>query len=309
VASRQAEEMHDDLRALRARMGAHRPTLEESRAHGERFGSMTVEPAGLGYQPVDVDGVPGLWIAPEDATAAGVILYLHGGGYTVCSARSHRRLAGHLSLAVGAASLVLDYRLAPEHPYPVAVEDTRQAYRWLLGRGFAPAQVAFAGDAAGAGLAVLALLRLRALGAPMPAACALLSPWVDLDLEGATMTTNADRDLLVSAGLLQAAAARFLAGHDRTDPAVAPLRADLTGLPPVSIQVGACEVLLDDASRLAARLTEAGVETGVEVFDGMQHVFQVGAGRVPEADEALGRLGRFLADRLAPRSVAAASRP
>ena len=172
------------------------------------------------------------------------------------------------------------------------------AYRWLLEQGFAPEHLAVAGDSAGGGLTIATLVALRDLGVPLPAAAVPISPWVDLEGTGETMTTRADVDLIVSADVVKAMADQFLGGQDARHPLAAPLHADLTGLPPLYIQVGDEETLLDDSRRIGAKAREAGVDVTVDVFPEMQHVFHLSVGNMPEADEAVARIGAFLRDRL-----------
>lgn len=297
MTSPEATALADALRRLRD--GAAEPTtIDEARSAAEAFGDLTAEPEGVSYAAAVVGGVPGLWVDPAGADGGSVLVYLHGGGYGGCSARSHRKLAGHIARATGCRALAVDYRLAPEHSYPAAVEDATAAVRGLIASGWEPSRLALAGDSAGGGLALAALVRLRDEGVPLPAACACLSPWVDLACTGESMATRADVDLLLSKPALLAAAGAYLQGADPRNPLASPLHADLAGLPPVHVQVGDDEVLLDDARRLAAAAERAGVEVRLDVFPGMQHVFQVSAGHVPEADDAVARLGAWLAPRL-----------
>jgi acetyl esterase/lipase len=298
VASPEAEAVKDMLSQLRAADAETPATLEEMRANGAMFGELTVEPEGVTYEEVDAGGVPALWVVPEGAAEDCALQYLHGGGYVICSAHTHRRLVGHIAKAVGVRALSVDYRLAPEHPHPAAVDDSVTAYRWLLSQGVAPSRLAIAGDSAGGGLTIATLVALRDLGVPLPAAAVPISPWVDLEGTGETMATRADVDLLVTAAGLKMMADHFLAGQDARHPLAAPLHADLTGLPPLYIQVGDEETLLDDSLRIAAKARDAGVDVTVDVFPEMQHVFQMGAGSVPEADEAIVRIGAYLRGRL-----------
>lgn len=298
MASPQAEAIKDTLRQLAQQVDGGTPTLEEQRAGGEQFASMTAEPEGVTYTPVDVAGVPGLWIDPEGAATDRAVLYVHGGGYVIGSVESHRKMIGHLAKAVGCRALAIDYRLAPEHPHPAPVQDAASAYRWLLDQGFAPQHLAISGDSAGGGLTVAALLKLRDEGVPLPAAAVPLSPWVDLEGTGGSMRTRAHVDLLVAEAGLKAMADAFLQGGDPRDPLAAPLYGDLRGLPPLYIQVGDEETLLDDSIRLADKAHRTGVEVRLDVFPQMQHVFQIGAGNMPEADEAMARIGQWLRPRL-----------
>ena len=300
MVSPQVEAAKDVLREWHARAIAAEvaPTLEEQRASTALFAEFTGVPEGVTYEDVDAGGVPAQWTIPEAGADDRVILYVHGGGYVVCSVASHSRLVGHIATAVGCRALSVEYRLAPEHPHPAAVTDSTAAYRWLLDQGVAPERIAIAGDSAGGGLTVATLLKIRADGLPQPAAAVPISPWVDLEGTGETMDTHADLDLMCSRDGLKIMADHFLGGRDARDPLAAPLHADLTGLAPLYIQVGGHETLLSDATRLAAKAAAAGVDVRLDVFPEMQHVFQLMAGRAPEADEAVARIGGWLRPRL-----------
>ncbi len=223
--------------------------------------------------PVDLDGVPGEWVG--DSATGQAVLYLHGGGYNAGSCRTHHELAVRLLRAAGVPVLLVDYRLAPEHPCPAAVADAAAAYRWLLRHGVPPRRVVVGGDSAGGGLAVATLVQLRDDGVELPAAAVLLSPWVDLALSAPTLRSHADLDRVVSEDGLRRAAGYYLDGRDPTDPLASPLYADLSRLPPLLIHVGSDEALLDDATRLAEKARAAGVEVRLDVWQGMGHVFQL----------------------------------
>jgi acetyl esterase/lipase len=243
-------------------------------------------------------GVPAEWIRAGQAPTDAALLYLHGGGYAIGSINTHRALVAELARAAGVAALAIDYRLAPEAPFPAAVDDATAAYRWLLARGLAPARLAIAGDSAGGGLTIATLVALRDAGLPLPAAAVCFSPWVDLEGLGQSMTERADRDPLIQKeGMLQFAAA-YLGGKDPRTPLAAPLYADLTGLPPLLIQVGEEETLYDDAVRLAERARKSGVDVTLEPWAEMIHVWQLFAPVLPEGREALAAAGRFIAARL-----------
>lgn len=273
------------------------PTIEDMRAGGEAFGDLATEPAGVRWEDVEIGGRPCRWAIPDGATEDCVVQYVHGGGYVIGSLDSYRKMTGHYANAVGCRVLSVDYGLAPERPHPGAVTDSTAVFRALL-EDFAPERIAISGDSAGGGLTMATLVKLRDDGTPLPAAGVPLSPWVDLEGTGTSMDTKADADLIVGRDGLAQMAGLFLAGGDARDPLAAPLHADLTGLPPLYIQVGADETLLDDATRLAANAAHAGVEVRLDVFPEMQHVFQMGAGTFPEAGEALDRIGRWLRPRL-----------
>jgi acetyl esterase/lipase len=227
------------------------------------------------------------------------VLYLHGGAYVIGGVHTHRGLTGGVSRSSGARVLSVDYRLAPEHPYPAAVEDAVAAYGFLLEQGIRPEAIAIAGDSAGGGLTVATLLALREAGEPLPAAGVLISPWLDLSLSGETLKTKAAEDPLVTQDLLARTAEAYLAGADPTTPTASPLFADLAGLPPLLVQVGSAETLLDDSRRFAERAVAAGVDVTLEVWDEMIHVWHAFAGLLPEADQAVGGIGEYLRERLA----------
>lgn len=269
-----------------------------------------MDDAAAGQEPVPdsvyqeqmlLNGVPGLLLAAEGASEQDLILYLHGGGYAIGSSLTHRDLGWRLSAVSGARVLLLDYRLAPEQPYPAAVQDVLAAYRWLLGHGVGPARLVLAGDSAGGGLAVAALVALRDAGGKLPETAVCLSPWVDLTLSGASLLTNAGADPTLSPAHLRQYAALYLRDTDPATPLASPLFADLAGLPPLFIQAGAAEILLDDARRLAERAEAAGVAVTLDVWPAMFHGWQGFAGVMPEAQAALARIGAFVRERLATR--------
>ena len=258
-------------------------------------------PEGTRCERVTAGGVPAEWIVPAGVSERGAILYLHGGGYCIGSINTHRVLVAHLAIACGVRALAVDYRLAPEHPFPAAVDDATAAYRWLLARDVAPERIVVAGDSAGGGLTVATLVALRDARLPRPAAGVCLSPWVDLEGIGESMTRCAALDPMVQRdGLLRMARA-YLGAADPRSPLAAPLYADLRGLPPLLIQVGTAETLLDDSVRLADRARAAGVDVTLEPWDDMIHVWQAFVGLLPEAGQAITRIGEFVRSRL-PRT-------
>jgi len=223
-----------------------------------------------------------------------VIFYLHGGGYVIGSINTHREMVARLSRASAARALAIDYRLAPEHPFPAAVDDAVAAYRWLVGSGVNPRRIVVAGDSAGSGLTMATLVALRDAGEPLPAAGVCLSPWVDQEGTGDSMSGNAAVDPIVERDGLVQMAKRYLGEAGARTPLAAPLYADLTGLPPLLIQVGAAETLLDDSVRLDARARAAGVDSTLEVWDDMIHVWHLFAGMLPEGQQAIERIGEFV---------------
>jgi acetyl esterase/lipase len=257
-------------------------------------------PEGVTVAPGTLGGRPAEWLTPVGPAPVGTILYLHGGGYCIGSLDTHRDLGARLAVAAGATVVTLDYRLAPEHPFPAAVDDACAAYAELSAEASGAGRLAVAGDSAGGGLAVATLLALRASGSPLPAAAACLSPWVDLTQQAPSYTTMAELDPMVTKEGLDVMADAYLAGADPTDPLASPLFApDLAGLPPILIEVGEHEVLLDDAVRLAERLEADGGTVSLTVWPRLIHVFQAFPGSlIPEADQSMVAVGSFLAARL-----------
>lgn len=245
-------------------------------------------------QPVTVAGVPAEWITITGATPDKVLLYLHGGSYTAGSIFTHRTLAANTAWVTGARTLLIDYRLAPEHVYPAALEDAGLAYAWLIEQGFRPDQLFVAGDSAGGGLAIALLLKLRDLGKPMPSRLICYSPWTDLALTGETYQSNAKKDVVVSVDELRQSSAFYLGGVDPCTPYASPLYGDAQGLPATLVQVGSDEMLLSDAVRWADAARLAGVAVSLEVWDGMQHEWQYVARLIPEGRQALEHVREFV---------------
>lgn len=294
MASEQANAIKEQLRMLSEAVGGVE-TIEEQRAQFEMAAAMmTAPPEGVTWTEVDAGGVPAIWADPEGGSTEHVIQYVHGGGYKIGSANGYRNFTGQLARAVGCRVLSVDYRLAPEHPHPAAVDDSTAAYRWLLEQGYSPDRIAISGDSAGGGLTLSTLLKLRDEGVVLPAAGVPISPWVDLEGLGESMTTRADVDVLIDPVNLKEWADVFLAGQDARDPLVAPLYGDFTGIPPLLIQVGDEETLLDDSTRMAEVAGGAGVDVSLEVFPEMQHVFQLFCGNMPEADDAVAKIASWL---------------
>lgn len=252
----------------------------------------TLRAGGTRSEPV-TQPVPGVWERPAAGSTDRAILYLHGGGYTLGSHATHTAITSHLAKTTGASVLVPDYRLAPEHPYPAALDDAVSAYRFLLER-YTPGSIAVGGDSAGGGLALLLVLALRERGIPMPSSLLLLSPWTDLTLSGETIGRLADADPLLSQGWLLRASAAFRGPVPADDPRVSPLFADLHGLPRTLIQVGADEILLSDSQRFAERARAAGVEVDLQCEPGLWHDFQIHAGVLKAADAAIARIAAFI---------------
>lgn len=294
MASPQAEAIAAKYRARRASPDTTRPTLAEQRAQAEHAGDATAPPTDVEFALVDAGGVPAQWVRPKGAASDRILIYFHAGGYGYCSMRSHSKLIGHIAKAAGCCALNVDYRLAPEHPHPAAINDAIAAYRWLLAGDIDPRCIASVGDSAGGGLGLALLVKARDEGIPLPGAAALMSPWVDLAMTGESIASRADTDLVTDLRSNQHCAEQFLAGTDPRDVYASPLYAELSGLPPLYIQVGDVETLLDDSIRLADKATESGVDVRLDIFPEMQHQFQLFAGNMPEADDAIARIGDFL---------------
>jgi monoterpene epsilon-lactone hydrolase len=284
---------------MRARETPGPQTIEELRANMEEVGRKFTPPDSVSFTQADADGVPGEWATPRDSNAEAVIFYLHGGGYGVGSIASHRHLVAQLALASAARGFSIDYRLAPEHPFPAAVDDAVAAARWLLRQGVRPERLVFAGDSAGGGLAIAACLALRDAGDPLPAALVCMSPLTDLAKEGESMRTKIDLDPMVNPASSAAYALRYVGEHgDLKAPLASPLYADLRGLPPMQILVGTWETLLDDSSRVAERARVAGVDVDLQVWDEMIHIWPYFADIIPEGKEAIVRMGDFIREKL-----------
>lgn len=249
-------------------------------------------PEGATRNDFERDGITNCHISAPDVRNDRGVLYLHGGGYVLGSLDTHAELMARVAAACRAPVLGVDYRLAPEHPYPAAVDDALQSYERLLEAGIQPNSIVVAGDSAGGGLALALLLRLKAEDKPLPAGAVLFSPWSDLTGSGESVKTRIDADPMISPALLNPMAELYLNGHDANDPQVSPLFGDLSGLPPLLIQVGDDEILLDDSTRLDAAAKAAGVSTTLEIFDGAFHVFQ-NQPHLPESAEALASMGTF----------------
>jgi monoterpene epsilon-lactone hydrolase len=272
------------------------PTLRA--AFSELMAQVPVAP-DVQQNPLEIGGVAGVEVTVQGNEAENVILYFHGGVYVIGSAASSVPLVGDLVRRTGTKAITLEYRLAPEHPYPAAIEDARAAYVGLLAQGIRPDQIALAGESAGGGLVVATLLALRDAGVPLPSCGYLMSPYVDLTLSGETLAEKRKVDPLLTPDGLRARVADYVGGADAADPLLSPIFADLRELPPLLIQVGSHEVLLSDALRFAGRAAISDVSVTLEVTPGVPHVFQAYAGLLDEAGAALDRASDFLNTKLA----------
>jgi acetyl esterase/lipase len=301
MASEQLKTIIDMLRA-----NPLQGDLAQMRENMERGSLATPVPSDVKFEAVRAGGVPAEWAIAPGARDDRVLVYVHGGGYTMGSLATHRALCARLSRLGRMRVLNVAYRLAPEHPHPAAVEDAVAAVRWIYRQGFAPSRVAIGGDSAGGGLTLATLLSLRDAGAPLPAAGVCISPWTDLSASGDSIRTKASVDPMVTEGPLRAMAAAYLGGKDARTPLASPLFADLRGLPPLLVQVGDAELLLDDATRLASRARDAGVDVTLEVWEEMFHVWHAFAEMLPEAARACERIAAWLEPRLSGKTDAEA---
>jgi monoterpene epsilon-lactone hydrolase len=282
----------------KASAGQPPPALEELRATFAPAGRLHPLPDDVLVADVTAGGVPAHWLDAPGADAGRVLVFLHGGGYELGSLRSDGELAARLGRAAGMRVLFPEYRLAPEHPFPAAIDDARAVWHWLrAGQDLSAASLAVAGASAGGGLSVALLTAVRDAGEALPAAAVLMSPTVDLTSSGASMTERVDQDPFSTPALLHQLASDYLAGADPKTPLASPLFASLAGLPPLLIQVGTADLLLSDSQRLAAAATEAGVVVTLEVGEGLPHVYPIMLG-TPEATEATEQTGKFLRARV-----------
>lgn len=287
------------IRAFLAESGLSAATIPEQREAMAQMASSAAPPGGVGIEPVTLGGRPAEWLTPEGGSE-GAVLYLHGGGYCIGSLDTHRHLGARIAQAAGSSAVVVDYRLAPEHQFPAALDDAVAAYVDLLSLGADPGRLAIAGDSAGGGLTVATLLALRALEVPLPTAAVCLSPWVDLTQSAPAFQRMAELDPMVSKSGLDLMAEAYLGATDPRTELASPLFAEsLSGLPPVLIEVGEHEVLIDDSTRLAERLGTDGVNVTLTVWPDMIHVFQAFPGDlIVEADASISAVGAFLAGHL-----------
>jgi monoterpene epsilon-lactone hydrolase len=296
MSKQQARQLDAILRQGQFDNGGDVQTLRA--AFSELMAQVPVAP-DVRQDPVEIGGVDGVEVTIQGNDAENVILYFHGGVYVIGSAAFSVPLVGDLVRRTGAKAITLEYRLAPEHPYPAAVEDARAAYEGLLAQGIAPDQIALAGESAGGGLAVATLLALREAGVPLPSCGYVMSPYVDLTLSGETLAEKREVDPILTPDGLRARVPDYVGGADASDPHISPIFGDLRGLPPLLIQVGSHEILLSDALRLAGRAAICDVPVTLDVTPGVPHVFQAYAGLLDEAGAALDRASDFLKAQLA----------
>jgi monoterpene epsilon-lactone hydrolase len=270
----------------------------ERRARLDAIGTTTPIGADIRLEPITANGVAAEWSLAPGSDPSRVLTFFHGGGYCSGSIVSHRTMVTEVGRAAGVRTLAVGYRLAPEHPFPAALEDALAAYDFLLDQGIAADRIAIGGDSAGGGLTLATMTSLRDAGKPLPGAGWLVSPWVDLQMTGASMTAKADVDPLIQKSYLEELASAYLAGTDPADPRVSPLRANLTGLPPLLIQVGSAETLLDDAVRITRRAGAADVPVTLEIFPHMIHAWHLWAAQLSSGRRAIAAAGAFIRSHL-----------
>ena len=273
-------------------------SIEEARKRLNVLASRRTLAASTRIEPAAAGGVHGEWVSAPDAAADRCILCLHGGGYTMGTSTSMHGIASILSAVSGYRALAIGYRLAPEHPFPAALEDSIAAYRWLLDQGILPRHIGIVGVSAGGGLALATLVSLREAGVALPACAVLLSPWTDLAGTGESMTTRAEADPWITPRMNRYHASLYAQGEDLRHPLISPLYADLRGLPPLLIHVGGDEIMLDDSTRVAERARAAGVEVTLDVWEGMWHAWHAFAPQLPEGQRALEQVGQFIRRKL-----------
>jgi phosphinothricin tripeptide acetyl hydrolase len=278
-------------------------TIEETRTLYDQLAGNVPMPENTFTENKDADGVKAEWLQFKDRENHAVIFYLHGGGYMIGSPASHRHIVAAICEAGNAAALLVDYRLAPENPFPAAVNDAVTAYKWLLDQGTAPQQIIIAGDSAGGGLTIATLVSLREEGIALPAAAVCISPWVDLTNSAESYKTKAESDPMLKKARLDLFAQAYLQGQMPAIPLASPVFADLEGLPPLLIQVGTDEVLFDDAKNLEDRARKAGLDVTLQVWDDMIHVWHYFFPVLTDARDAIARIGEFVKAKIGQKRI------
>lgn len=269
----------------------------------EDLGLTPAAPEEVITQTIDAGGVKAEWVIWPGCADDSVLLYLHGGGYVFGGPNSHRDLVWRLAKGTGLKALLVDYRLAPEHPFPAAVDDATASYRWLLDQGIDPDRIAIAGDSAGGGLAAALMVNLKNLGVALPRAAVFISPWADLTMGGKSMQTNAKADAMLSPEAMDKFAAHYLGDTNPKAPLASPVFADLSGFPPVLVVVGSTEILLSDSETLVEKINATGGNARLTVWPKMFHVFPLMAARIPEGKQAVSDISAFLCDHLGTREL------
>jgi monoterpene epsilon-lactone hydrolase len=291
MSTQQLQQLRPALVANKAKLTG---TLDQIRQGFEEMLTESPVVPGIAFEQETAGGVAASWCIPPRAVDGQVLLYLHGGGYVIGNSRAYRPMGSEFASRLRTRVLIPDYRLAPENPFPAALDDALKVYRWLLDQKTAASAIALAGDSCGGGLTVATLAAIRDAGLPMPAGAAVISPWADLEVNSDSLVSKAKEDLLIDAEGLRQMAAAYLGSASPRNPSASPIYANLSGLPPLLIQVGSAEILLDDATRLAARAGAAGVKVRLDIWPEMFHVWHVSAAVLDEAREALDDAATFL---------------
>jgi len=271
-----------------------RLTVEKHRARADMTARMNRVPKDVRLDRVGILGVPSTWISPLEAKPGKVLLHLHGGGYVTGSVESHLMMCILMAKTLNMETLLPEYRLAPENPFPAALEDSLKVYRWLLAEGYEPGNIIISGDSAGGGLGLATVLALRDAGEPLPVAIVVMSPWADLTHKGQSHHTNADSESVLVTDVLKEWALYYTDTANLDNPLVSPVYADFRGFPPLLIQVGGDEILLDDSLLLAEKAGADGVDVTLKIWDEMWHVWQALGDLIPESRAAFEEMGQFV---------------
>ncbi len=295
-----SQQLETIIQMIKERPRDPNATIQELRDGFEQITALFPTPADVSAEKVEAGGRPAEWVSVPGSDSSVVLYWLHGGGYILGSLNTHREVISRICRAAGCRALVIDYRLAPEHPFPAAVDDAVAGYRWLLSQNADPTRIVIGGDSAGGGLTVATLVAIRDAGERLPAAAVCISPWTDLAGTGDSVTTKAAVDPMLGPDTsgLHTWAQLYHGSAGVRDPLVSPLYADLSGLPPTLIQVGENEVLLDDSTRLAERAKTAGVDVTLEVWPDMIHVWHFFASILPEGQQGVDRIGEYVRERV-----------
>jgi epsilon-lactone hydrolase len=272
-----------------------RLTIAENRLQSTKTARfMTMVPKGVGIEKLNIDGIPSEWIYPSGVKSEKVVLHLHGGGYVTGGINSHQMMCVLMAQTLKMSVLLPEYRLAPEHPFPAALEDSLAVYRWLLAKGHQPGDILLSGDSAGGGLGLAVVLSLRDAGEPLPSALVCMSPWTDLAFTGRSYISNAKAEAVLQENVLREWAACYIGKEKPDHPLVSPIYADFHGFPPLLIQVGSDEILLDDARMLAEKAKADGVDVTLKIWEGMWHAWQVLGDLIPESRQAFDQFSQFV---------------
>ena len=308
MASQQLKHMNELYASIKERVSKPDIDLATTRDIVENLHLAAIEPEAVTYAEVDADGVPALWCIPQGSDPDRVLLHSHAGGSVVTSMHTDRKAIGHIAKALGGRALVPNYRRSPEHKFPAQIDDVEKAYRWLIAQRIRPENIASIGHSIGGNLAVSLAVTLRDNGVPLPGAILSVSPWYDLEMKNETLGSNAETDALLSRSLVETFRELWIGGTGvaRNDPRVNLLYADLTGLPPIMVYYGAYEMLAGEAVEFAKRAKDARVDVSLRCLPEGQHNFILGAGRVPEVDQAIEEIAGWLRSKLGLVPLAAA---